>query len=72
MKKLKTKKKKNWKKEKILKRKDLVYKTNKYAYNLQQYKIIRSSAKNFFAGKITLDNADENQSDFLNKFREWR
>ena len=58
--------------EKILKREDLVYKTDKYSYNFQQYETIRPFDKNIFAGKITLDNAGKDQSDLSNDFVDFR
>ena len=54
--------------KKILKREDLVYKKDKDVYNFQQYEAIRSFAKNIFNRKITLDNADKEQTDLLNDF----
>ena len=45
--------------------KSLVYETEKYVYNFQQYETTSSFAKENLAGKITLDNADKDQSDLL-------
>ena len=53
---------------KIKEGEDLVYETDKYVYNFQQYETIRSFGKYIFAGKITLDNADKDQSNLLNEF----
>ena len=39
-------------------------KTNKHIYNFQQFQA-RSFAENIFIGKITLSNANENQSNLL-------
>ena len=54
--------------EKIVKREDLVCKTDKHVYTFQQYETKRFFAKNIFAGKITLDKADKDQNDLLNNF----
>ena len=35
------------KREKMVKREDLIYKTNKYVHNFQQFETIRFIAKNF-------------------------
>ena len=43
---------------KIVKIEDLVYKTDKYVHNFQQYEIIRSFSKSIFARKISLDDSD--------------
>ena len=68
MKKIKIKYKKKLKRKKIVKREDLVFKTNKYLYYFQQNKTIRPFSKNIFAGRTTLDKADRNQHDLLNDF----
>ena len=46
-------------------REDLIYKTNNYIYNFQKFELIRSCAKNICEGKITLDNADNEQASLL-------
>ena len=43
----------------------------KKLYNLQQFEIIRYFAKNIIGGKITLDNANENQSKSLTEIVEF-
>ena len=53
---------------KIVKIEDLVYKTDKYVHNFQQYEIIRSFSKSIFARKISLDDSDKTQIDLLNEF----
>ena len=50
---------------KKIKRNDLIYKTNKYKYDLQQYQTIRSFGESIYAGKITTDEAEEDQSNLL-------
>ena len=49
----------------MVNREDLMYKTNKYVYNLQQFEAIRYFAKNIFAGKNIVNDAHKNQSDLL-------
>ena len=49
----------------MIKRVNLVYEIDKYLFNFQQYEIIKSFAKNLFAGKITLDNFVKDQRDLL-------
>lgn len=39
-----------------------------YVSNFQQFEEIKYFVKNTFAGEITLDNANEDQSDLLNDF----
>ena len=39
-----------------------------YVYNFKQFEEIKYFVKSIFAGEITLDNADEDQSDLLNDF----
>ena len=55
----------------MIKRVNLVYEIDKYLFNFQQYEIIKSFAKNFFAGKITLDNFVKDQRDLLNDFKDF-
>ena len=47
---------------KKIKRKDLTYNINKCKYNFQQYEIRRSFDESIYAGKITKDEAEEDQS----------
>ena len=53
--------------QKIVNRENLIYKTNKYVYNFQQFETIKFFAKNIFAGQSTLDNADKYQSNLLHE-----
>ena len=46
-------------------REDLIYRTNNYIYNFQKFELIRSFAKNICEGKITLENADNEQASLL-------
>ena len=52
-----------------MKRGDLVYKTDKYVYNFQQYEKIRSLKS---AGEIIVVNADGDQSNLLNEFSDFK
>ena len=53
------------------KRRDLIYKTNKYKYDFQQYETIRSFSDSIFAGKINIDEAGMNQSNLLKNMVEF-
>ena len=48
--------------EKRNKRKDLVYKGNKYKYDFQQYEAIRSFNESICTGKIDIDEAEMDQN----------
>ena len=50
---------KGWK-EKI-KPKDLIYRTNKYKYDFQQYETIRSFDESIYTSKISIDEAEMDQ-----------
>ena len=43
----------------------LIFERNKSMQDFQQFETIRSFDKNFVGGKISLNNADEDQSDLL-------
>ena len=47
------------------KRKDLRYETKKYIYNFQQCDIIRSFSDNIYTGKISIDEAEMDQTNLL-------
>ena len=53
------------------KRRDLIYKTNKYKYDFQQYETIRSFSDSIFAVKINIDEAEINQSNLLKNMVEF-
>ena len=59
-------------KQKKVKRGDLVYETDKYVYNFQQFEAITSFTKNIFYNKINLDEADKAQIDLLNDFLDFQ
>ena len=54
---------------KTVNRENLVYETNNYTFS---FKAIRFSAKNIFTGKITLIEADKDQSSSLMEIKNFR
>ena len=48
-----------------IKRKDLIYKSNNYKYDFQQYETIRSFCESIYPGKINLDEVKMDQSNSL-------
>ena len=46
--------------------KDLIYETNKYVFNFQQFRTIKSFGESIFSCKITLDETDKKQGNLLN------
>ena len=44
---------------------DLNYETNKYIYDFQQFETIRSFGDSIFRGKITISEAENDQSNLL-------
>ena len=53
------------------KRKDILYKANKYKCDFQQYETIRSFSESIYSGKITIDEAEEDQSNLLENMVEF-
>ena len=51
---------------KIRRKLDLVYKARKYKYDFQQYEIIYSFGDSIYNGKISIDEAEIDQSSLLN------
>ena len=49
------------------KRKDLLYKTNKYKYDIQQYEKIRSLGESIYTDKVNIDKPEMDQSNLLEK-----
>ena len=45
--------------------KDLKYKTNKYTYDFQHFETIRSFGDNIYTGKITINEAEMDQSNLV-------
>ena len=52
-------------------RENLIYKSNKYVYNFQQFETIKSFAKNILACKIALDD-DKYQSNLLHEIVDFK
>ena len=55
--------------EETIDREKLVYKTDKHTYDFRKFNTIRTFGKDIYSGKITLDEADESQSDLLNEIK---
>ena len=53
--------------EKIIDREKLIYKTNKYTYDFRKFNTIRTFGEDIYDGKITLEEADKNQSDLIDE-----
>ena len=49
----------------------MVYEINKYVFNFQQFKTIRSFEDSIFNGKTKLDEADKKQSNLLKNILEF-
>ena len=54
-----------------IKRRDLIQKTNKYKHGCQQYETIRSFGECIYAGKIAIDEAEEDQTNLLKSIVEF-
>ena len=63
--KLKVKQRKSKNGKNKIKQKDLIYRTNKSKYDFQQYETLRSFDESIYAGKITVDEVEEDQSNLL-------
>ena len=53
------------KQENEIKRNYLKYETNKYIFDFQQFETVRSFGDNIYTGKISIDAAQMDQSNFL-------
>ena len=60
---------KKW--EEKLKGNNLIYRVNKYKYDFQQYETMRSFGESIHAGEITIDEAEEDQSNLLKNIVEF-
>ena len=60
---------KKW--EEKIRRKDLLYKTNKYRYDFQQYETISSFGDSIYNGKISIDEGDIDQSSLLDGLKDF-
>ena len=50
-------------------REKLIYKANKHTYDFRKYNTIRTFGEDIYEGKITLEEADESQSDLLGEIK---
>ena len=57
--------------EERIDRNDLKYETNKYVYNFQQFETIRSWDDSIFSEKISISQAEEDQSSLLKNIVEF-
>ena len=55
--------------EETIDREKLVYKTDKHSYDFRKFNTIRTFGKDIYNGKITLEEADESQSDLLDEIK---
>ena len=53
--------------EKTIDREKLIYKTNKYTYDFRKFNKIRTFGEGIYDGKITLEEADKNQSHLIDE-----
>ena len=58
--------------EKTIDREKLVYRASKYTYNFRNFWTIRTFGRDVCGGKITLEEADENQSNSVNDIKNFR
>ena len=58
--------------EKTIDREKLVYRASEYTYNFRNFRTIRTFGRDIYEGKITLKEADEDQSNLLNDIRNFR
>ena len=57
--------------EKNVDREKLFYKSNKNTYNFKEFQTIRTFGEDFYNGEISLDEADEYQSDLADKINDF-
>ena len=55
--------------KKTIDREKLIYKTDKHTYDFRKFNTIRTFGKDIYNGKITLEEADESQSDLLGEIK---
>ena len=58
-----------WKQKKNADREKLIYRTNKNTYDFRKFNTIRTFGEDIYNDKITLEEADENQSDLLGEIK---
>ena len=57
--------------EKTIDRENLVYKASGNAYDFRTFQTIKTFGKDIYEGKITLEEADKDQSDLLSEIKEF-
>ena len=57
--------------EKNVDREKLVYESGRYKYDFRKFNTIRTFGEDIYNGKITLEEADEDQSDLADKINEF-
>ena len=57
--------------EKNVDKENLIYKTNKHTYDFRKFNTIRTFGEDIYDGKITLEEADESQSDLLGEIKKF-
>ena len=50
----------------------MVYRASEYTYNFRNFRTIRTFGRDIYEGKITLKEADEDQTNLLHKIRNFR
>ena len=55
--------------EEIIDREKLFYRASEYTYNFRNFRTIRTFGRDIYEGKITLEEADEDQSNLADKIK---
>ena len=55
--------------EKTINRENLVYRASEYTYDFRNFKAIRMFGRDVYEGKISLEEADEDQSDLVDEIK---
>ena len=58
--------------EKTINREELVYKATEYTYDFRDFITIRTFSRDIYEGIITLEEADNDQSNLLNEIRNFK
>ena len=53
--------------EKTIDREKIVYRASKYTYDFRNFRTVRTFGRDIYEGKISLEEADEDQSDLVNE-----
>ena len=57
--------------EKTIDREKLVYNASEYTYDFRKFRTIRTFGRDIYDGKISLEEADEDQSDFVDEIEKF-